>query len=120
MIWGTDPDRVYATGMSNGAEMVYRLAAEMGGRLAAIAPVSGAPTDPGQIAPATPISLVTFTGTADGRWQSAAEGLETWPASGRDAPLLPSARTMTATARSRSPRQHLGLLRTAPAQGGDA
>ncbi|MGH8839226.1 MAG: hypothetical protein ACRDVO_08190, partial [Jiangellaceae bacterium] len=38
MIWGTDPDRVYATGMSNGAEIVYRLAAEMGGRLAAIAP----------------------------------------------------------------------------------
>jgi polyhydroxybutyrate depolymerase len=79
MIWGTDPDRVYATGMSNGAEMVYRLAAEMGGRLATIAPVSGAPTDPGQIGPATPMSLVTFTGTADGAVAiPAAEGLETW------------------------------------------
>jgi polyhydroxybutyrate depolymerase len=79
MTWGTDPDRVYATGMSNGAEMVYRLAAEMGGRLAAIAPVSGAPTDPGQIGPATPMSLVTFTGTADGAVAiPAAEGLETW------------------------------------------
>ena len=36
--------------MSNGAEMVYRMSAEMGGRLAAIAP-------------ATPMSLITFTGT---------------------------------------------------------
>lgn len=76
--WGTDPDRVYATGMSNGAEMVYRLAAEMGGRLAAIAPVSGAPVDPSQIGPATPVSLVTFTGTADRVAIPAAEGLDTW------------------------------------------
>jgi polyhydroxybutyrate depolymerase len=76
--WGIDPDRVYATGMSNGAQMVYRLAAEMGGRLAAIAPVSGAPVDPSRIAPATPVSLVTFTGTADPVATPAAEGLDTW------------------------------------------
>ena len=76
--WGTDPDRVYATGMSNGAQMVYRLAAEMGGRLAAIAPVSGAPMDPSRIDPATPVSLVTFTGTADPVAAPAAKGLDTW------------------------------------------
>ncbi|HMG31827.1 MAG TPA: hypothetical protein VK585_17095 [Jiangellaceae bacterium] len=76
--WGADPERVYATGMSNGAQMVYRLAAEMGGRLAAIAPVSGAPVNPSQIGPATPVSLITFTGTADGVAIPAAEGLDTW------------------------------------------
>jgi polyhydroxybutyrate depolymerase len=37
-----DADRVYATGHSNGALMSYRLAAEAGGRLAAIAPVAAA------------------------------------------------------------------------------
>ena len=36
-----DPDRVYVTGISNGAMMAYRLAAELPGRLAAIGPVAG-------------------------------------------------------------------------------
>ncbi len=76
--WGTDADRVYATGMSIGAQMVYRLAAELGGRFAAIAPVSGAPRDPSRIGPATPVSLITFTGTADGVAAPAEEGLHTW------------------------------------------
>ncbi len=38
-----DPARVYATGFSNGAMMTYRLAAELSARIAAIAPVAGAP-----------------------------------------------------------------------------
>jgi polyhydroxybutyrate depolymerase len=50
----------------------------MGGRLAAIAPVSGAPVEPSRIDPATPVSLVTFTGTADPVATPAAEGLDTW------------------------------------------
>ncbi|MCY2929829.1 MAG: hypothetical protein NTV86_10115, partial [Planctomycetota bacterium] len=33
--------RVYATGMSNGGMMCYRLAAELSDRIAAVAPVSG-------------------------------------------------------------------------------
>ena len=37
-----DPKRVYATGLSNGAMMAYRLAAELPDRFAAIAPVAGA------------------------------------------------------------------------------
>jgi len=37
-----DRARVYATGLSNGAMMSYRLAAELGDRIAAIAPVAGA------------------------------------------------------------------------------
>src|SRR5438093_13438402 len=36
-----DPSRVYVTGFSNGAGMVFRLAAERTDRLAAIAPVAG-------------------------------------------------------------------------------
>jgi polyhydroxybutyrate depolymerase len=36
-----DPARVYATGLSNGAMMAYRLAAELSDRIAAIAPVAG-------------------------------------------------------------------------------
>jgi polyhydroxybutyrate depolymerase len=37
-----DPQRIYATGHSNGGMIAYRLAAELPGRLAAIAPVGGA------------------------------------------------------------------------------
>lgn len=36
-----DVERVYATGLSNGAMMSYRLAAELSDRIAAIAPVAG-------------------------------------------------------------------------------
>jgi len=37
-----DSTRIYATGLSNGAMMSYRLAAELSDRIAAIAPVAGA------------------------------------------------------------------------------
>lgn len=37
-----DPARIYATGHSNGAMMSYRLAMELGDRVAAVAPVGGA------------------------------------------------------------------------------
>ena len=36
-----DSKRVFATGMSNGAMMCYRLAAELSDRIAAIAPIAG-------------------------------------------------------------------------------
>lgn len=36
-----DPDRIFVTGMSNGAMMAYRLACELPERIKAIAPVSG-------------------------------------------------------------------------------
>jgi polyhydroxybutyrate depolymerase len=39
-----DATRVYATGLSNGAMMAYRLAAEASDRIAAIAPVAGSRT----------------------------------------------------------------------------
>ena len=59
-----DARRVYATGMSNGAMMAYRLAAELSGRIAAIAPVSGTvATEIGQ--PKRPVSVLHFHGTRD-------------------------------------------------------
>src|SRR5207302_11412182 len=39
--FAVDPRRVYATGFSNGAGMVFRLGAERAGRFAALAPVAG-------------------------------------------------------------------------------
>ena len=59
-----DARRVYATGMSNGAMMAYRLAAELSGRIAAVAPVSGTvTTEIGQ--PHRPVSVLHFHGTRD-------------------------------------------------------
>lgn len=60
---GVDPDRVYATGMSNGAMMAYRLACDLPGCFAAIGPVAGSlmlscPHPP-------PTSLLHIHGLAD-------------------------------------------------------
>ena len=59
-----DPKRVYATGMSNGGMMCYRLAAELPDCIAAVAPVSGtmAITD---CKPKRPVPVMHFHGTAD-------------------------------------------------------
>jgi polyhydroxybutyrate depolymerase len=59
-----DPKRVYATGMSNGAIMAYRLASELSDRIAAIAPVSG-PMGTVTCNPRRPVSVMHFHGTAD-------------------------------------------------------
>jgi polyhydroxybutyrate depolymerase len=59
-----DAQRVYATGISNGAVMAYRLAAELPDRIAAIAPVSGSlGTEIRQ--PKRPVSVLHFHGTMD-------------------------------------------------------
>ncbi|MCJ7663644.1 MAG: prolyl oligopeptidase family serine peptidase [Desulfobacterales bacterium] len=59
-----DPSRVYVTGISNGAMMAYRLAAEIPDQIAAIAPVAGTLTiDPGSIH--TPMPILHFHGTDD-------------------------------------------------------
>ena len=55
-----DPKRVYATGMSNGGMMCYRLAAELSDRIAAIAPVSGTIAID-KCNPRRPVSSSTFT-----------------------------------------------------------
>jgi polyhydroxybutyrate depolymerase len=59
-----DPSRVYVTGISNGAMMAYRLAAEIPDQIAAIAPIAGTLTiDPSSIH--TPMPILHFHGTDD-------------------------------------------------------
>ncbi len=53
-----DPKRVYATGVSNGGMMCYRLAAELSDRIAAIAAVAGA--RPSTISPKRPVPVLRF------------------------------------------------------------
>jgi polyhydroxybutyrate depolymerase len=59
-----DDNRVYATGMSNGAMMCHRLAAELSDRFAAIAAISGTLALP-KIKPKRPVSIMHFHGTDD-------------------------------------------------------
>ncbi len=59
-----DGRRIFATGMSNGGMMSYRLACELSGLIAAVGPVAGA-HNVERCAPATPVSVVAFHGTAD-------------------------------------------------------
>ena len=62
-----DSSRLYATGISNGAMFAYRLACDLPGVLAAIAPVAGAV--PAALAErcagAAPVAVAAFQGTAD-------------------------------------------------------
>lgn len=62
-----DPRRIYATGISNGAVFSYRLACDLPGVFAAVAPVAGAL--PADLVPACghaePLSVLAIQGTAD-------------------------------------------------------
>jgi polyhydroxybutyrate depolymerase len=59
-----DPDRVYATGLSNGAFMAQRLACEAADRFAAIAPVAGVVGTP-TCTPSRPVPVFEVHGTSD-------------------------------------------------------
>ena len=59
-----DPKRTYATGFSNGGMMCYRLASELSGRIAAIAPVAGTMTF-AEIKATRPVPVLHFHGTED-------------------------------------------------------
>lgn len=59
-----DPKRVYACGMSNGAMMCYRLAAELSDRISAIAPVAGTIAIE-KSEPMRPVPVIHFHGTED-------------------------------------------------------
>lgn len=61
--YALDPKRVFATGISNGGMMSYRVACELADRIAAIAPVSGALNV--DCRPTAPVSVIIFHGTAD-------------------------------------------------------
>jgi polyhydroxybutyrate depolymerase len=69
--YAIDPDRVFATGMSNGAMMSYRLACDTT-LFAAIAPVAG--TLVGDCDSPEPVSVLAIHGTADDRVRM--DGLE--------------------------------------------
>lgn len=59
-----DPRRVFATGMSNGGILSYRLASELSDRIAAIAPVGGL-MGTQTCSPKRPVSVMHFHGTDD-------------------------------------------------------
>ena len=59
-----DPKRVYATGLSNGGMMCYRMAAELSHRIAAIAPVAGTLCLE-KPRPKRPVPIIHFHGTKD-------------------------------------------------------
>lgn len=59
-----DEKRVYACGMSNGAMMCYRLAAELSDRIAAVAPVAGTIAIE-ESKPKRPVSVLHIHGTRD-------------------------------------------------------
>jgi polyhydroxybutyrate depolymerase len=61
-----DPTRVYATGLSNGAMMSYRLAAELSERIAAIAPVAGSMAL-ARFSPARAVPVLHIHSVDDGR-----------------------------------------------------
>ena len=69
-----DSARIFATGMSNGAEMTSRVACSLSDRVAAVAPVAGVyypplspdiPETPGCPALTRAVSLIAFHGTGD-------------------------------------------------------
>jgi polyhydroxybutyrate depolymerase len=59
-----DRKRIYATGMSNGAILTYRVASELSDRIAAIAPVAG-PMGTKTCQPKRPVPVIHFHGTDD-------------------------------------------------------
>jgi polyhydroxybutyrate depolymerase len=81
--WDVDPNRVYATGMSAGAQTAVDLALEAPGVFAAIAPVSGGflqarPVDDPMNTPRRPVSVVTFFGSQDRATSGFRAGLDLW------------------------------------------
>lgn len=62
---GADPRRVYATGLSNGAFMVGRLACELSERITAVAPIAGVRFTE-SCRPVRPVPMLILHGTDDG------------------------------------------------------
>ena len=60
---GIDPERVFATGFSNGALLTYRIAAERPDLVRAVAPVGG--TFEGPVRPTAPVPLLANFGLLD-------------------------------------------------------
>ena len=78
-----DPNRIYATGFSNGGRMAYRLGCELADIFAAIAPVAGTKSFPdlngsSGCKPVRPVSLIDFMGTADPRIEAQPRQVSEW------------------------------------------
>lgn len=61
---GADPARIFVSGFSNGAAMVFRMAAEMANRITAVAPVAGYCWVPNP-KPARPVPTLYLIGSLD-------------------------------------------------------
>jgi len=64
--YGVDPRRIYATGISNGGMMAFRLGVHLSNKIAAIAPVAAAFNEK-DIQPEHPVSLLMINGILDKR-----------------------------------------------------
>lgn len=58
-----DNNRIYATGMSNGSQLSYKIGCELSDKIAAIAPVSS--MDYSQECSGEPVPIISFQGTKD-------------------------------------------------------
>jgi polyhydroxybutyrate depolymerase len=80
--WKADPQRIYATGISNGGDMSFKLAVEVPDTFAAIAPVSGGYIGLDAAKPAympkSPVSVVTFIGGMDQHHDDFERGITAW------------------------------------------
>ncbi|WP_280409249.1 extracellular catalytic domain type 1 short-chain-length polyhydroxyalkanoate depolymerase [Nocardia brasiliensis] len=99
--WKADPKRVYATGLSNGGDMSYKLAVELPDTFAAIAPVSGGfigpkAADP-SYTPSTPVSTITFLGGKDRYFEQFQAGITRWQENRACAPGAPETLTEAIT-----------------------
>jgi polyhydroxybutyrate depolymerase len=65
--FAVDANRVYATGISNGAWMSYALACRLSDRVAAVAPVAGGLVTE-DCSPSEPVSVIHFHGLQDPGW----------------------------------------------------
>lgn len=63
--YGIDPRWVFATGLSNGAFMVNRLACELSEKISAVAPVAGTLGTDLECSPALPVAVMAVHGTDD-------------------------------------------------------
>jgi len=73
-----DPDRVFATGMSNGGFMTNRLACDLSDRIAAFAPVAGQNLTR-TCTPSHPVPVLHFHGTADSTVPYEGDPDSNWP-----------------------------------------
>lgn len=80
--WHADPDRIYVAGTSNGGDMTLAVGANLGDKVAGVAPV--VPAGTGEVYDAVaelsaPLPLVAFTGNFDIAYgQAGRDGVDIW------------------------------------------